>query len=149
MALLYTLYQINRSFKDGRKDPANGKWFARSTMLETKGIDYLAEECAYSTTVTKADCKGVIEALIRVMQQTMNNSYAVKLDGLGTFKLGLKTKGALEAEDFSVANNVVGVHVNFEPSYTRDAATGRKNCIYTNQVKVKEAPKNAVGVVTD
>lgn len=149
MSLLYTLNQINRTFKDGRKDTANGKWFARAIHLQTVGIDYLAEECAYSTTVTKADCKAVIEALIRVIQTALGNSLAVKIDGLGTFKLGLKCKGALEAEDFSVSNNVVGVHCNFMPSFTRDVATGRKLCPMTDGVRVREAPKNAVGVVTD
>ena len=149
MPLLYTLNQINRSFKDGRKDPANGKWFARATHLGEISTNELAERVSYSTTVTKADTKAVIEALIKEMQTAMNESYIVVLDGIGRFKLGIKSKGALEAEDFSVTNNVVGVHVNFLPAYSIDPSTGRKLSDWTNRTKIRETPKNAVGVVTD
>ena len=86
MPLLYTLYQMNREFKDGRQDPSNGKWFAKACHIGEVGTDELAERVSYATTVTKADVKAVIEGLIKEMQDAMNNSNVVVLDGIGRFK---------------------------------------------------------------
>lgn len=146
MPLLYKLKQINRKFSDGRRDSANGKWYARACHVGEIGTDQLAERVAYSTTVTKADCKAVIEGLIHEMQRSMNESYVVVLDGIGRFKLGIKSRGALEAEGFSVSKHIKGVHVLYQPTYTRDAGTHRTTSDWTNSCKVMETPKNGVGI---
>lgn len=149
MALLYVLSQMNRKFTDGRRDSANGKWYAKAKIIGTLNTDDMAERIAYSTTVTKADTKAVLEALIVELQRALAESYAVKLEGLGTFKMGIRSRGALEAEGFSVSKHIKGVHVNFMPSYTIDASSKHRNSDWTNRVKVKEAPKNAIGVETE
>ena len=56
-------------------------------------LDEIATKVAYDCTVTKADCKAVIEALIHEMNNQLLNSYSVKLDGLGTFKVTIKSRG--------------------------------------------------------
>lgn len=145
MPLLYVLSQMNREFKDGRQDPSNGKWFAKAVHVGEVSTDELADRVSYATTVTKADVKAVIEGLIKEMQNAMNESQVVVLDGIGRFKLGLECTGAVEPGDFSVNANVKGVHVNFLPVYTR-TKDGRANSPWTNKTKVREAPKNAVGV---
>lgn len=146
MALLYTLKQINRKFSDGRRDSANGKWYAHATILSEMNTAKIADELSYATTVTKADCQAVLAGLVKVMQDAFNNSQSVRLDGIGVFKPGISSRGALEAEGFSVSKHIKGVHINFMPEYTREIGTGRKNCAMTKSIKVQEAPKNAVGV---
>ena len=49
----------------------------------------------------------------------------MKLDGFGTFKIGLKTVGAVKAEDFSVSRNVTGLRVNFLSEGKKDVATNK------------------------
>ena len=71
-------------------------------------LDEIATKVAYDCTVTKADCKAVIEALIHEMNNQLLNSYSVKLDGLGTFKVTIKSRGAIEASEFSAAINIYG-----------------------------------------
>lgn len=149
MAHLYILKQVNRTYKDGRRDPANGKWYAHAVYAGTRNTNDLAERISYSTTVTKADCLAVLSALAREFNDAFENSQSIKLDGIGTFKIGLHSKGALEAEDFSVTNNITGIRVNFMPEYSRDIATSKKDCPMTKNIKLKETAKNAVGVVTD
>ena len=56
-------------------------------------LDEIATKVAYDCTVTKADCKAVIETLIHEMNNQLLNSYSVKLDGLGTFKVTIKSRG--------------------------------------------------------
>lgn len=149
MAVLYKLYQMNRSFKDGRKDPANGKWYARTSIVGTLETDDLAEIIQRNCSMKRSDVKAVLEELTEVLRDKLGESYAVKLNGFGTFKIGLKCKGALEAEDFSVVNNIVGAHVNFQPAYKVDTATGSRDSALLRGAKFQETAKNAVGVVTD
>ena len=134
---------MNREFKDGRQDPSNGKWFAKACHIGEIGTDELAERVSYATTVTKADVKAVIEGLIKEMQDAMNNSNVVVLEGIGRFKLGVECTGAIEPGDFNANVNIKGIHVNFLPAYT-NTKDGRKNSPWTNKTKVREAPKNAV-----
>ena len=146
MALLYTLYQWDATDKktgEPINPSAQGKWFARACQIGEMGTDELAERVSYATTVTKADVKAVIEGLIKEMQDAMNNSQTVVLDGIGRFKLGITCTGAIEPGDFNANTNITGVHVNFLPAYN-NTKDGRKNSPWTNRTKCREAPKNAV-----
>ncbi|MGM9712896.1 MAG: hypothetical protein ACI3Y5_02105 [Prevotella sp.] len=35
MSVMYKLYKLVRTFKDGRTDTSNGKWFARAISIGT------------------------------------------------------------------------------------------------------------------
>ncbi len=35
MAICYKKYKLERTFKDGRQDPANGKWLAQTVYICT------------------------------------------------------------------------------------------------------------------
>lgn len=83
------------------------------------------------------------------MTDKLQESYAVKLNGLGTFKVGISCSGAIEPGDFSVNTNVKGVHINFVPAYNIDRASGSHSAPMVRGLKLKEAPKNAVGVEDD
>jgi len=81
--------------------------------------------------------------LVETMSAQLQNSMRVKLDGLGAFKIGLKTKGAATAAEFSAGKNVVGMRVNFQPEAKTDANGTRQQALL-NGAKVQEAPKNDV-----
>lgn len=143
MSLLYKLRKLERTFSDGRQDPANGKWFARTVYIGTTTLDEIATNVAYDCTITKADCKAVIEALIHEINNQLLNSYSVKLDGLGTFKVTVMSTGAVEASEFSVAKNITGWRVKFMPAYTVDTAGQRTVNLLAN-CKVRETPTYVV-----
>ena len=71
------------------------------------------------------------------MNRHLNASEVVKLDGFGSFKIGLKTKGALREEDFTATKNIVGARVNFLPYYTVEAGTHKRNKQFISNVSVK------------
>jgi len=144
MPLLYKLHKIEREFEDGRTDPANNKWFARAIHLGVVDERDLAKQISYSTTVTEADCLAVINALSKQIIDNVQNSMKVKLKDLGTFKLGIKSTGADEANEFSVSENIVGTHVNFMPEYTIDEASGKRQCAMTMGCTIRETAKNKV-----
>ena len=141
MAICYKKYKLERTFSDGRQDPANGKWFARAVSFGTVGIDQLAENISYSTTATKADVKAVIEAFIKHINANLMESKAVKIDGLGIFKASIHSTGAVEASEFSVSKNVKGIKVLFMPTRTV-APNGKVTRHLCDAPKFMEARKN-------
>lgn len=147
MPLLFKLYQMNRTFSDGRQDNANGKWFARAIHVGEIGLKELAQEVAYSTTATEADCLAVMNALVEVMKRKMAESMVVRLDGLGTFRAVIRSKGATDIKEFTVAENVASVDVNFQAERKLDPSTRSYTKSLLSGVHVKETPKNDVGIV--
>ncbi|MCM1078120.1 MAG: HU family DNA-binding protein [Bacteroidales bacterium] len=142
MSVLYKIKKIERKYSDGRVDPANNKWYASAVIINTVSTDKIAERIEEKCTLTKADVKGCIEALIHEIKDQLQNSYAVKLDGLGTFKLSLHSKGAESLEEFSVQKNIVGTKVLFLPTKQKDTASGKVIANLTYGVKCVKAPES-------
>ena len=132
MALNYRLYQSNR--KDNTKD----KRYARVTHTSTIDTNGLAAIMQANCTVKRSDILAVISELVEVMTTELQNSKRVRIDGFGTFKLGINTKAADHAKDFSVSRNVTGVHVLFLPE-TKIGADKRRTITFVDQVKLREA----------
>ena len=130
--LLYKLYQ------DNRKESVNkGKWYGRAINISTIDTDGLISEIEKICTVSDADVVAVLRALIFVMNQKLNESHAVKLNGLGTFKIGIKTIPADEAKEFSAQKNIVGARVNFLPEGRKNAATNKQERTFLKNLKFK------------
>lgn len=144
MPVFYKLHKVVRTFKDGRQDKANNRWYAKAIQVSTVSTDELAERISYSTTVTPSDTVAVLKALGVVMAETMAESHAVKLEGIGTFKIGISSKGSETVEEFTVNTNIRSLHVNFTPEYTVNRANGTRHTALTAKAKVKETAYNDV-----
>ena len=108
-------------------------------MLNTVETKDLAARIQANCTVKKSDVLAVLDELVEVMKEELQNSNRVKLNGFGSFKLGLKTSPADTQMEFNVSQNVKGIHVNFQPELTIDR-TGKRNKVFINGCKVKQAP---------
>ncbi len=87
MAIKYKLYQDNRAESKNR-----GKWYARAIYPKTpKNTKDLAQMIQDNVSVKRADVIAVLDELVNVMKLWLQESYRVSLDGLGSFKIGLKT----------------------------------------------------------
>jgi len=138
MPLFYRLHQSTN------EDPSmNGKWYARAVPTGCVETKELAEIMQRNCTVKKADIVAVIAELVDTMREQLQQSHRVKLEGLGSFKLGLTSTGAATAADFDIRKNVKGVHVVFTPEVTHDSA-GRRTKVLLEGVTVAELPKNMV-----
>lgn len=118
MSLLYKIV------RDNRKNSTN-LYYGRAVQIQAIGTDQLADIIQRNCTLKKSDVIAVIEELIEVMTDKLQNSFTVKLDGFGTFKIGLKTVGADKPENFSISRNVSGLRVNFVSSGKKDQATNK------------------------
>lgn len=132
MAILYKVYQDERE-----NALTSGQWFARAIHTQSVELEAMAHEIEENVSVKYSDVSAVLIELINVMNRHLNASRRVKLDGFGSFKIGLKTKGALREEDFSATKNIVGSRLLFQPEYTVDVATQKRTRQFLNNVTVK------------
>ena len=134
-------YRLHQDQSVGTK--RSGKWYAR--MVPTAVVDTrkLAEIIQRNCTVKKADVLAVIDELVETMRDQMQDSKRVKLDGFGSFKIGIKSKGAQSAKAFTVQENIEDLHVVFTPERTHDAA-GNRSKQFLQGATVEELPSNKV-----
>ena len=93
-------------------------------------------------TVKKSDILAVLSELVETMTDQLQNSVRVKINGLGSFKIGLISKPSDTVAEFS-SKNVTGMRVNFQPESSTDA-NGTRTKKLINGATAQEAPKNAV-----
>ena len=140
MAVLYRLSKNNNRFSK-----AYGKWFSHAVMTNTVDTDALATIMQRNCTVKKSDILAVITELIETMQDQLQNSNRVKLNGFGSFKIGIENAkgGAETAADFSSGKHIKGLHVLFQPEVKTDSS-GQRQKTFISGCSVQEAPKNDV-----
>ena len=134
-------YRLHQDQSTGTK--RSGKWYARAVPTDVINTRQLAEIVQRNCTVKKSDVMAVIEELVEVMKDQMQDSKRVKLDGFGSFKIGIESKGAQTAGKYSVAEHVKGLHVVFMPERTTDSG-GNKSKQFLQGCRVEELPLNTV-----
>ena len=110
------------------KSAAFGKTYGKVVHFGTLGIDEIAEKIQEKCTVHKADIQAVLTALQGVVSEGLQNGMRVRLPGIGTFKMGVRSSGVVNAADFSLAKNILGTRVLFQPEKSKD----NTNHKYTN-----------------
>lgn len=142
MAVLYKLYKNNNTRSGGF-----GQWYARAITSGTIDTDALAEIMQRNCTVKRSDILAVLAELVETTRDQLQNSVRVKLNGFGSFKIGLRTKGAAGPADFSASKNVVGMRVLFQPEAHVDAAHKRTQA-FLQGARAQETAKNAVEAIS-
>ena len=142
MALLYKIV------RDNRKNSGN-LYYGRAVQIQTVDTDGLADIIQRNCTVKKSDVLAVINELVEVMTDQLQNSVTVKLDGFGSFKIGLKTVGADKPEDFSISRNVSGMRVNFVSTGRKDQSTNKVVRTFLGGATLQKYDPSKVEVKTD
>ena len=117
-----------------------GKWYPRAVMTNTVDTDALATIMQRNCTVKKSDILAVISELIETMQDQLQDSKRVKLNGFGSFKIGMSSTGADKASDFDARKNIKGLHVLFMPEVKTDSE-GQRQKTFISGCSVQEVPK--------
>ena len=139
MAVLYKLYQDNRDTSTHK-----GEWYARAKTLDTVTLNEIAQRIQDNTTAKKADALAVLTEMVEVVRDYLQKSYRVKIDGLGSFKMSLKTSPAPTAKEFSASKNIKSMRALFQEDVTVDK-NGMRQRSLSSGATAKELPKNAVG----
>ena len=133
MSIKFRMYQDNR-----KNSKRKGFWYARAVCPDVVGVKDLAQRVSERCTVTEPDILAVISALVFEMNQVLKDGSRVKLDGLGTFRVGIHSLGVEKAQDFNAQRDIYGAHVLFAPTVTIDAMHRRvKNLL--SGLRVQEA----------
>ena len=133
MAVFYRLSQVTSP-----KQKGYGKWYPRAVMTNTVDTDALATIMQRNCTVKKSDILAVISELIETMQDQLQDSKRVKLNGFGSFKMS--STGADKASDFDARKNIKGLHVLFMPEVKTDSE-GQRQKTFISGCSVQEVPK--------
>ena len=106
MPIFYTVKQDTRR-------GSSKLWYGRAIHAQTVGLATLADRIQRQCSMTKGDVLAVLTELVTVMKDELQNSNKVKLDGFGTFSIGLKTVGAATEDSFNPNEYIRAFRVNF------------------------------------
>ena len=90
-------YRLHQDQSVGTK--RSGKWYARMVPTSCINTRQLAEIIQRNCTVKKSDVMAVLEELVETMRDQLQDSKRVKLDGFGSFKIGINCKGARSTDN--------------------------------------------------
>ena len=121
----------------------SGRWYARAVSTSVINTRQLAEIMQRNCTVKRSDILAVIDELVETMRDQLQDSKRIKLDGFGSFKIGVRSIGANSAKEFSVSENIKGMRVIFSPERSTDAS-GNRTKQFLQGIKVEELPVNSV-----
>ena len=111
MAVNYKIYQSKAN------NASKGLYYARAAYRESVGLKKLAEIMQANCTVKYSDILAVLTELAEVMKTELLNSNSVKIEGLGTFRVTLKSKGCANLKEFEgcvdILCNSFGDFINF------------------------------------
>ena len=138
MSVFYRLHQDK-----SKNTVRSGKWYARAVATSVVDTRKLAEIMQRNCTVKKSDILAVLDELVETMRDQLQDSKRVKLDGFGSFKIGIRSCGAATPKDFSTSENVKGMRVIFMPERSTDSA-GNHTKQFLEGAKVEELPTNTV-----
>ena len=119
---LYSLYQNKNEHMTGSYQ----KWYARPVVTGLKSLTDVAKEIQENTTAKEADAYAVLKEMKNVLIKWLQEGYRIKIDGLGSFKLGMRSKGVSAVSDFTVNENIKSTRVIFIPEVEVDSATGKR-----------------------
>ena len=111
---------VLKKFKNARSS-ANNRWFAyvnKPGTLSTRGLaQHMIEHGLISN---RAEVEAMLTKLSECIPELVAQGYGVKLDGIGIFypTIANEKGGAETVADFTISQNIKGVHFRFRPDST-------------------------------
>lgn len=143
MPVLYEPFQSILKNKEGKK-----LFYPRVVRTGNVNMTKIAKEIAAYSSLSPGDAKNTLDNLVTVMTQHLQSSESVTLDGLGTFRITMKStgRGVASAEDVTAAQ--ASLTVRFQPAYTRNvdhSMATRSMVTGVNCLRFDRAKKTASG----
>ena len=134
------LFKLSKN-KNPKIKEAYGKYYARPVVTQTIDLNGLAEHMTeHNTGFSPGATKGLLTDMVKCIKELVLQGFAVKIDDLAIFSIGLKTKkGADSEDDFSVTKNIEGVRL-------RARATGN---LTSSKLDLQASLKNASNLLAE
>lgn len=139
--LKYKVYQEQRQGL-----PTSGKWYAKAVQDRTIEFDDFIDHMSHHhSAFSKGVIQGVLTDMLSCLQELVLDGKSVRIGELGLFSIGMVTKPADTAKEFT-AQNVTGVHLNLRNTKAWSNAELRKMC---RMEELNEYNRGGVGEPTD
>ncbi len=119
------LYKLQQNMNENMQK-CYQKWYAKPVYTETISLTDIAELIQRNSTAKKSDAYAVLVEMVEVVSDALKSSKRVHIDGFGTFKIGISSRGADSVEDFNASENIRGCRVLFQPEITTDPSTHKR-----------------------
>ena len=113
-----------------------GKVYGRVVAGDELSTAEIAQRIEASCTLTEEDVAACIKAFIKQIRTGLQDGKRVVLDGLGAFKVTVKSAPADKEEDFSVKKHIKSVRVLFQPE--QRLRNGKRQTALLDGVKLNE-----------
>ena len=101
--------------KNNLASPPETKYYPCAVHTGEDDLDRLAEIVVSQSTISRADCYGVIIALTKAIGESLAAGRIMKIDNLGTFQITLQGLPADSPDDLGKAN-IKGTKIIYKPS---------------------------------
>ena len=111
---------VLKKFKNARSS-ANNRWFAYVNKVGTLSTRGLAQHMIEHGLISnRAEVEAILTKLSECIPELVAQGYGVKLEGIGIFYPTIaNVKGGAETvADFTISQNIKGVHFRFRPDST-------------------------------
>jgi predicted histone-like DNA-binding protein len=106
-----------QTYQDNRKTIGTHKYYGKVIdMGETLDLETMATHIANHGSIWSIDIvRPVLMKMKDCMLEMLMDSKQVKIDGIGTFYLNVKSTGAESEEEFTCAENIKGLRIRMLP----------------------------------
>lgn len=132
MSVKYSIAKM----KNPQKPEEAPKYFAKAQARETVGLNKIADELAYATSLTDGDVLNVLRGLIRKAKEHMADGDIVSFGEFGTFQIQVSSAGAVTEEEFIPAN-IRKARIQFRPGELLREVTNLNNLRFEKVISVK------------
>ena len=107
-------YKVIKRGQPGVSGGGREKFYASANITGQQSLEDLTNLIELSSTVSGADIRAVLYALVKVMQQSLADGKVVKLGELGSLRVSIKSSGEDNESDVR-ASTIKGSKVLFRP----------------------------------
>lgn len=124
--LKYRKYQKKENNLDPDSEPL---YYARAVPDRTMDFEALVEHMSkHNSPYSVGVISGVLKDMLNCVKELVLDGKNVRLGDLGLFSVGIKSKGAITAKDWSVGTHLKGVKLNVRNTKTWSNTELRKLC---------------------
>ncbi len=116
MPVLYKTIQSTMKNKDGNK-----LFHPRTIYVGSVNTKKIAREIAEYSSLSTGDVKNSIDNLVTVLTRHLQSSEVVTLDGFGTFRVVMKSRGKGVKNKEEVSASQASLQIHFTPASTRNS----------------------------
>ena len=107
-------YKVIQRVQPGVSGGGDKKYYATNTISGEKTLVDLSKEIEKISTVSGADIRAVLYALVDVMQSSLADGNAVRLGELGSLRVSISSEGKATEKEVTAAS-IRGAKVIFTP----------------------------------